>query len=158
AGPPAEGNLQPKTKRIEIRPVLEQREGIEERQEKLQAAVRGRPGEEEGNPDDFDRDFFAMRVYPGTKIPPGARAAALNTANLNNGGLVGGPGEPTSPSDGLPQATWAPVGPSNIVNGQTDRSFPGTPATPVSGRLTAIAVHPTNPSIVYAGGAQGGVW
>jgi hypothetical protein len=47
---------------------------------------------------------------------------------------------------------WTPVGPYPIPNGQTT-SF----ATPVSGRVTAIAVHPTNPDIVYVGLAQGGV-
>lgn len=48
---------------------------------------------------------------------------------------------------------WTPIGPAPIPNGQTT-----TLATPVSGRVTAIAVHPTNPDIVYVGGAQGGVW
>src|SRR5262249_48375637 len=28
----------------------------------------------------------------------------------------------------------------------------------VSGRVSAIAVDPTNPNVVYCGGAQGGVW
>ena len=32
------------------------------------------------------------------------------------------------------------------------------PAAPVSGRTVAIAVHPTNPDIVYVGAAQGGVY
>jgi hypothetical protein len=49
--------------------------------------------------------------------------------------------------------TWTALGPFPIQNGQTI-----VRADPVSGRVTAIAVHPTNPNIVYAGTAQGGVY
>jgi len=48
---------------------------------------------------------------------------------------------------------WANIGPSPIPNGQTE-----TVTTAVSGRVTAIAIHPTNPDIVYVGAAQGGVY
>src|SRR5688500_7466021 len=46
-----------------------------------------------------------------------------------------------------------PIGPAPIPNGQTEQI-----ETPVSGRTTAIAVHPTNPNIVFAGTAQGGLY
>jgi len=49
---------------------------------------------------------------------------------------------------------WDPLGPAPIPNGQT---FGGV-VNPVSGRVTAIAVHPTNPNIAYVGTAQGGVY
>ncbi len=49
--------------------------------------------------------------------------------------------------------TWTALGPAPIPNGQTT-----TVRTAVSGRVTAIAVHPTNPDIVYVGTAQGGVY
>ena len=48
---------------------------------------------------------------------------------------------------------WTPLGPAPIPNGQTT-GF----STPVSGRTIAIAVHPTNPNIVYVGAAQGGLY
>ncbi len=48
---------------------------------------------------------------------------------------------------------WEPVGPAPIPNGQTTAI-----STSVSGRITAIVVHPTNPDIVYIGAALGGVW
>ncbi len=48
---------------------------------------------------------------------------------------------------------WTPIGPAPIPNGQTV-----TISTPVSGRVTAIAVDPRDPDVVYVGGAQGGVW
>jgi hypothetical protein len=52
------------------------------------------------------------------------------------------------------QATfWSPVGPAPLPNGQTV-----TTTTPVSGRVTCIAIHPTNPNIVFVGAAQGGVY
>ena len=46
-------------------------------------------------------------------------------------------------------ASWVPLGPAPIpING----------ATSYSGRVSAIAVHPTNPDIVYLGTAQGGLY
>src|SRR2546425_5815986 len=51
--------------------------------------------------------------------------------------------------------TWNPIGPAPIPNGQVTG---GSTSTPVSGRVTAIAVHPTNPNTIYLGTAQGGLW
>ena len=50
-------------------------------------------------------------------------------------------------------AAWTPLGPDPIPNGQTTGV-----STAVSGRVTAIDVHPTNSNIVYVGTAQGGVY
>jgi hypothetical protein len=47
---------------------------------------------------------------------------------------------------------WAPIGPLTLPNGVT----PNSGAT--SGRVTAIAVDPSNANKVYLGTAQGGVW
>jgi len=60
---------------------------------------------------------------------------------------------PLAPSAGIPQ--WTPLGPAPIPNGQTT---PPRATDPVSGRVTAIAIHPTNPNTVYVGTAQGGVY
>ncbi|MFN8586625.1 MAG: hypothetical protein U0704_02400 [Candidatus Eisenbacteria bacterium] len=49
--------------------------------------------------------------------------------------------------------TWTAIGPWPIPNGQTT-----SVSTSISGRISAICVHPTNPNIVYVGAAQGGVW
>jgi hypothetical protein len=49
---------------------------------------------------------------------------------------------------------WQPLGPSPIPNGQTF----GPTEVPVSGRVSAIAVDPHDPNLVYVGGAQGGVY
>jgi hypothetical protein len=99
--------------------------------------------------------FYSQRAFPGS-IPSNALGTALGQATVNNGGLKGEPGDPTPPGGPPAQATWVSIGPSTIPNGQTDTSV--GPATPVSGRVSAIAVHPTNPNIAFTGGAQGGVW
>src|ERR1700730_4013078 len=48
---------------------------------------------------------------------------------------------------------WTWLGPAPIPNGQTT-----TQLQSVSGRVTTIAVHPTNENIAYVGTAQGGVY
>ncbi len=51
---------------------------------------------------------------------------------------------------------WTPVGPAPIPDGQTN--LIDATRNPVSGRVLAIAIHPTNPDIVYVGTAQGGLY
>ena len=57
--------------------------------------------------------------------------------------------------------TWTSIGPSPLPNGSVF-SPPGSPtnsvSAPVSGRVTALVVDPTNSNKVYLGTAQGGVW
>ena len=48
---------------------------------------------------------------------------------------------------------WTEMGPSPIPNGQTT-----TNSVAVSGRVTAIAIHPTNANLVYVGTANGGIY
>ena len=50
-------------------------------------------------------------------------------------------------------AGWKPLGPAPIPNGQTTGR-----TDPVSGRTVTIDVHPSDPNIVYAGAAQGGLY
>src|SRR5579859_204175 len=54
--------------------------------------------------------------------------------------------------------TWTEIGPLPIPNGQTSPIFDPAGEFPVSGRVTAIAVHPSNSNILYVGAAQGGVY
>ena len=53
----------------------------------------------------------------------------------------------------LSSTAWTAIGPMPIPNGQTTSI-----SHAVSGRVTAIAVDPTDPNLVYVGLAQGGVW
>jgi photosystem II stability/assembly factor-like uncharacterized protein len=56
-----------------------------------------------------------------------------------------------------PAVTWQPLGPEGIPDGQTYGSGPGGTAT-MAGRVTAIAVDPTDSDHVLVGSAAGGVW
>jgi photosystem II stability/assembly factor-like uncharacterized protein len=59
-------------------------------------------------------------------------------------------GVPASiPLDAL---TWTPLGPAPTVNGPTDY------IEPASGRIAALAAHPTDPNTIYIAAAGGGVW
>ena len=50
---------------------------------------------------------------------------------------------------------WAAAGPAPVNNAQVQNI---TPNNPIVGAIQALAVHPTNPDIMYVGGIQGGVW
>ena len=69
-----------------------------------------------------------------------------------------GPAIPATPPSG---PTWTALGPAPIPNGQTepaDANGISLTQAPVSGRLTAVAIDPTDADTVYAGAAQGGVY
>jgi hypothetical protein len=63
-----------------------------------------------------------------------------------------------SPAAGMPVDTalpnWTPLGPLAVPNGQTY----GAARVLISGRVTAIAPHPTNGDRIYIGTSRGGVW
>src|SRR5205823_3124327 len=81
-----------------------------------------------------------LENLPATTNPPPAKTRATSISALQ---------EPLVTS----AVTWTARGPFPIPNGQTE-----TREDPVSGRVTAITVHPTNPTIVYVGTAQGGLY
>ena len=54
---------------------------------------------------------------------------------------------------------WKELGPTVIPNSQTIRSYTENDVrVNVTGRITAIVIHPRSPSVIYVGTAQGGVW
>lgn len=61
---------------------------------------------------------------------------------------------PNSPMKDALLSVWTELGPNPIPNGQVIAG----PQLAVSGRTISIAVHPTNPNIVYVGTAQGGLY
>ncbi len=88
--------------------------------------------------------FYRRRAFPFDRIPVGSlqRAeaqlrsrwpAAMRARAFLNAGAPG---------------SWSSLGPRPISSG----------VSAVTGRVTAVAVHPTNPNILYVGGAQGGIW
>ena len=86
-------------------------------------------------------EFDRMRVYSGTGINLSER---LQFARRRVEAMAGAGPYPMS----LRSSRWRALGPD-----RTDSYGQST-----SGRVSAIAIHPHNPSIVYIGAAQGGVW
>ena len=95
-------------------------------------------------------DYMALRHQgpDGTFDPAGARAKAV-TQRID---AIAGAHLPASYQHA---EVWQAVGPAPLTGGQTPTS-PIIPS-PVSGRVSQIAIDPID-SVVFAGGAQGGVW
>jgi uncharacterized protein (TIGR03437 family) len=105
--------------------------------------------------------FYEQRAYPKKTIPWGARYQAIEQMNREIERLREAEGtESTMFSSNLP---WISLGPNPIGNsiGQFPVTF-GTPRGAVSGRVTAIALHPNyngaSNQTVYIGSSLGGVW
>lgn len=84
--------------------------------------------------------FYQQRAYPFNRIPPRALQAARRQALARWPAQLRG-------APAMAAATWTPIGPERINSNIQS-----------TGRLVAIAIHPTNSLIMYVGGAQGGVW
>jgi photosystem II stability/assembly factor-like uncharacterized protein len=93
--------------------------------------------------------FYGQRALPNSSIPPSVLAQEYEKAKKNKGNHGG-------KTKGAVTPFWSEIGPSHVPDGQTDVTV--GPRNTVSGRVSAIAVDPTDPSIVYTGGAQGGIW
>src|SRR6266581_2153493 len=94
-------------------------------------------------------------LEPDKPFDPAARGRAMRQMEGQESRLFEiGRGSSIAPIVGI-TAAWTALGPAPIPNGQVTG---GSTSTPVSGRVTAIAVHPTNPNIAYLGTAQGGLW
>jgi hypothetical protein len=92
--------------------------------------------------------FETQRAFPLGHIPPGAFQAARQDYERKWGPRS----QQAAPA--IPQAApaiggnaWSAIGPDHISTSPT-----------TTGRTNTIAIHPTNASIIYAGGAEGGVW
>jgi photosystem II stability/assembly factor-like uncharacterized protein len=95
------------------------------------------------------RYFVELRAGPAGTIPSGARATALAQLRARWPQLVARRDATLSTVPALGSTTtWTPIGPRPITGSGMNNS----------GRLNSIAIHPTDPNIIYIGGAQGGVW
>jgi len=109
----------------------------------------------------IDRDEYLRRrdeyigrkrgIEPGRPFDPEMRSRAIDQMDRQESGrridsIVNGS---LTPAAG---GAWTALGPLTIPNGV------GSNSGPVSGRVTAVVVDPTNSSKVYLGTAQGGVW
>ncbi len=93
-----------------------------------------------------------MGFEPGKPFDPMARARAVAQMKAQEDSLAGSVKQGLI-SPRVLSSGWTNIGPFPLANGQTNST-----ETPVSGRITSIAVHPTNPDIVYVGAAQGGLY
>jgi len=133
------------------------------------------PGDEgaavfrEDNPGQRERWFYEQRAYPLGYIPFGIRQRAVEARDAMRArerqlriGSVAPSARTTEPNAAAPPVgpqtippsttQWTPIGPQPVTS-----SF-STSIKQVSGRTSAVAVDPSNPNVVYVGGAQGGVW
>src|SRR5438874_5371761 len=100
------------------------------------------------------RDEYIARkrgIEPGRPFDPTLRGRAIEQMerqekNSRLESIINGD---LTPAAG---GAWTPIGPLTLPNGV------GSATGPTSGRVTAIAVDPTNANKVYLGTAQGGVW
>lgn len=110
-------------------------------------AQDGRSSEEEEGGAGFlnarFRWYLQQRMNANGKLALNSRLLAIEQleGNIARNLVRSSPG--LSPSN-----VWKSIGPSPLNNGSVN----------YSGRVTALAVDPANPSIVYLGAAQGGVW
>src|SRR5438552_2614222 len=84
-------------------------------------------------------------VQPSNEAPDSTSGTAISPSVIN---------APIGPA-------WTALGPAPIPNGQTipaDVNGISLTQSPVSGRVTSVAIDPGNASIVYVGSAQGGVY
>ena len=87
--------------------------------------------EAENDADAIDNDWFMLqRVYPHDDVNPVLYENARQSLRE----------QALSKTSSL-VAQWKSIGPSNV-----------------GGRITSLVLHPTNPKIIYAGAATGGVW
>ena len=96
-----------------------------------------------------------MRGFePGKPVDPTARSRAIAQMNRQVAQLKA---IHTSSAEvqvqGQASASWTELGPSPIPNGQTQGV-----TNSVSGRVTDVAIDPSDPNKVYVGTAQGGVY
>ena len=92
------------------------------------------------------RYFYDQRRFPYAQIPEGARLKALRALERMN--RAPRSALSAAPAAGI-QGQWKLIGPQPISFGAGYIS---------SGRVSALAVDPRDNDVVYAGGAQGGVW
>jgi hypothetical protein len=103
-----------------------------------------------------DQEIRIRRGLDDLERHPQARSQAIRSMEFQEQFLRRVPQGLTPLSALIPASVtpaWTPLGPAPIPNGQTSPS-----EVAVSGRVTAIAVDPTNENVVYVGTAQGGLY
>jgi HYR domain-containing protein len=143
---------------------------LQQPQKKLQSAGVTQADEDSDDPDlppglsgridkeDYLRaraDYIDMLRGRTGDVPVDARENAIRQMDAQEKSLRRKIEEKLMPA--VNTTDWVPLGPAPIPMGQTTTAT-GVGRAPVSGRTISIAVHPTNPDIVYVGAAQGGLY
>jgi photosystem II stability/assembly factor-like uncharacterized protein len=106
-----------------------------------------------------ERWFYGQRAYPLGYIPAGARINALSQLDHMLASRQRLRKQLGLSDEKMPDAfgtTWKVIGPKPISVPSGRPPFLGTLQS--AGRVSALAVDPKDPSIVYLGAAEGGVW
>jgi photosystem II stability/assembly factor-like uncharacterized protein len=116
--------------------------------ERIHELTRGHPESIMEHLKGYEEFFYGPRSAPGTRVPAGAYAAAVNEAKLRGS---------------IPAGTWTSLGPQPINSEDPTYQDPvvnnfGAGWGIDSGRVTTVETHPTNNLIAYMGAADGGVW
>ncbi len=154
----------PESEQISESELEGEEEGYESAAEEL-----ARAGEESRVLFERQAAFIEPRAFPGNRIPPGSFLRAQRQADR----LAAAPGGvefvPTEGATAETEGAAAPEGgttPTLLVGptltfasrGPTKINDVGNTADPFTGRISAIATHPTQAGTAYAGAATGGVW
>ena len=108
----------------------------------LAAAAAPSPATAQENDEILARmEYDRIRLYSGAELN---LAALLQNALRQKRAMPPGGTLPM----GLADTRWRPLGPGRVSTGGVF----------TAGRVSTIAIHPTDMNIVYAGSAQGGVW
>lgn len=132
-----------------------------ERAAQQRALQRGLPpaGErdESGQVEARAQAAYNRLAYPARSVPPAwQQAAQRHVRRLVRDGSDFAPRNPTRSGANSPNSlSWTPIGPAPIDN---DAASDGYKYGMVTGRINALAVHPANPAIAYAGATAGGLW
>ena len=96
------------------------------------------------------RYFTAQRAFPDDKVNWDAlEVGRQHAAKMPVAGLKG-----KNSFRPLTASSWTFLGPTNLIVPYQQYYGEGV----INGRVNAVAFDPTNPLLMYAGGAQGGLW
>ena len=100
-------------------------------------------------------------VFKADNIASEYIAAGISLGQINQGlppdrksGQVSNETRPDNPAPPPSPPRWRPIGPSKIPDGQTY----GSGRADVSGRVSCVAIDPSNSNHILCGSAAGGVW
>ena len=97
--------------------------------------------------------FLNQRAYPSARIRPMARLEALRQLDAMLQEEATTAATATAAEAVVLSTSWTQIGPRPTSSAWDPLSVGGS-----SGRVTALAVDPSNSSVVYLGAANGGVW